>query len=144
MDPRLALTVRNTLQESAQASARAQEYLDSQAVPADVAYSVALVIEELVTNTVQYGYTDAAEHLIEVLVTLTADEIVLLIKDDGREFDPLQTPPPDLDLPVADRPIGGLGIHLVHKVCTRLSYERRDRENLVTVRFDRNPPAAGE
>lgn len=33
----------------------------------------------------------------------------IAVEDDGRPFNPLDAPPPDLDLPIEERPIGGLG-----------------------------------
>ena len=50
---------------------------------------------------------------------------------DGPPFDPFRQAAPDTTLSVADRPIGGLGIHLVRELMDEVSYERRDARNVV-------------
>ena len=61
-------------------------------------------------------------------------------RDFGRPFDPLQAPPPDLDRPAGERPIGGLGIHLVRSLTDRVEYRRLGGANLLRVerRFRRS------
>jgi len=49
--------------------------------------------------------------------------------DDGRAFNPLEVPAPDLSLAMRDRPIGGLGIHLLRELADEVKYERRDGTN---------------
>jgi serine/threonine-protein kinase RsbW len=56
------------------------------------------------------------------------------VTDDGHPFNPLDLPEPDTSLPMEDRPIGGLGIHLLRKMSDRMEYERRDGKNQVTLR----------
>ena len=47
------------------------------------------------------------------------------VEDDGRPFNPLEAAPPDVNSPVEDRPIGGLGIYLVRRVMDDLEYRRQ-------------------
>jgi anti-sigma regulatory factor (Ser/Thr protein kinase) len=95
--------------------------------------SVNLVLDELVSNIIENAYEDAAEHQIEVTLALDGDALTLRVEDDGREFDPLLKPPPDLDLPLEERPVGGLGIHIVRTVMDDVQYERRDGRNILTM-----------
>ena len=56
------------------------------------------------------------------------------IVDDGKPFDPFSdAPPPDLDSSVADRPTGGLGIHLVRRLMDEAHYRREDGGNRVVL-----------
>jgi anti-sigma regulatory factor (Ser/Thr protein kinase) len=57
----------------------------------------------------------------------------MTVVDDGHEFDPLAKEAPDLTLSVEDRPIGGLGIHLLRNLTDGMSYERRDGLNRLTL-----------
>ncbi len=50
-----------------------------------------------------------------------ADSVRVAITDTGRPFNPLEYPPPDLDKG-ADRPIGGLGIHLMRSSVDEVHY----------------------
>lgn len=98
--------------------------------PPDLVYQVDLVLEELIVNTVNYGYDDDARHEIEV--TLTSDEDVFTVEiiDDGQAFNPLSdAPEPDLNAGIEDRPIGGLGIHLMRVMMDDVHYRREQNKN---------------
>ena len=107
--------------------------------PPDLVYQVDLVLEELIVNTVNYGYDDDARHEIEV--TLTSDEDVFTVEiiDDGHAFNPLSDgPEPDLDAGIEDRPIGGLGIHLMRVMMDDVHYRREENKNHLTLIKRRN------
>ena len=70
---------------------------------------------------------------------LAADHIVLQIADDGRDFNPLAAPPLDLDQPLEERTIGGLGVHLVRSLAERVKYQRAGGRNILTTFILRNP-----
>jgi anti-sigma regulatory factor (Ser/Thr protein kinase) len=90
-----------------------------------------VVFDELLNNTISYGYEDEDEHLIELAIVLSGGRLYATISDDGRPFNPFDSGAPDTDLSVEDRPIGGLGVHLVRNVMDRVSYERRGANNVV-------------
>ena len=95
--------------------------------PADLIFKVNLVLDELSVNIVNYG-EEASE--IEVCLDADAEEVRVEITDDGRPFDPLNDAiEPDLDAPLEDRAIGGLGIHLVREMMDELHYSREDGKN---------------
>jgi anti-sigma regulatory factor (Ser/Thr protein kinase) len=56
------------------------------------------------------------------------------VTDDGNPFDPLTQLAPDTTLPVEDRPIGGLGLHLLRQMSDGFAYARIDGNNRVTMR----------
>ena len=93
-----------------------------------------LALEELVTNCIKYGYDDQAEHLIEVTMSITESELVMVFTDDGHSFNPLELPEPDTSLPIEDRAVGGLGIHMLRKMSDRMEYVDSGGENRITLR----------
>ena len=96
--------------------------------------SINLVLDELVTNIIDYGFEDAGRHEIRVTMGVEGHTLTIEIEDDARAFDPLAAPPPDLTLPLEDRPVGGLGIHIVRTVMDAVEYQRRDGHNILTMR----------
>ncbi len=107
--------------------------------PPDLVYQVDLVLEELIVNTVNYGYDDDERHEIEIALTSDADVFTVEIIDDGHAFNPLSdAPEPDLDAEIADRPIGGLGIHLVRVMMDEVHYQREQDKNYLTLIKRRN------
>ncbi len=98
-------------------------------------YAVRLALDELLSNVIRYAYDDQAVHRIDLRLE-TGAPFHLTIADDGKPFDPTpDAPPPVLDGPVEDRPIGGLGLHILKKMGLRLAYRREAGRNLVRVDF---------
>lgn len=56
------------------------------------------------------------------------------VEDNGRPFNPLEAPTPDVNMSVADRPVGGLGIYLVRRVMDGLEYRRQQGKNVLVMR----------
>ena len=80
----------------------------------DLAFAANLCLEELVTNTIQYGLHSAPDRVIHVRMSISDEWLEIILKDDAPPFDPFaEAPPPDLDGDLDARPIGGLGVHLV-------------------------------
>jgi anti-sigma regulatory factor (Ser/Thr protein kinase) len=101
----------------------------------DLAFSANLCLEELITNTIQYGLANAPDHLIQIRIIRTREWLEILVKDDAPQFDPFnQVAQPDLDASVEDRPIGGLGVHLVRSLMDDASASYDGTGNLITLR----------
>lgn len=95
---------------------------------------VLIAVEELVTNIVKYGNEPAAAPGRATLtLTLDADRLTLALVDDSHAFDPFAAPEPDLDAPVEERKIGGLGLYLVKTLMDRTSYRRDGDHNVVEI-----------
>jgi serine/threonine-protein kinase RsbW len=92
-----------------------------------------LVLEELFTNVVKYGHAeDAVATTIGITLALKGGELTIEFSDDGPPFDPLIAASPDLERPIADRPIGGLGLHILRSLVDHARYRREgDRNHLV-------------
>jgi anti-sigma regulatory factor (Ser/Thr protein kinase) len=95
---------------------------------------VSLLLDEFVSNVIKYGYDDAGEHEIQVVVTIDGRSLTIRIEDDGRAFNPLEAKAPDLTLPIEERPIGGLGILIAKTPADSIDYERTDGRNILTLR----------
>ena len=101
----------------------------------DLLFRVHLVLEELVLNIIDYGFDDGRDdHELEVVLVSEDDDLTIEVTDDGIPFDPLQdAKKPDVDAPLEDRPIGGLGVHLVRTMMDEVSYRREDGKNHLTL-----------
>lgn len=102
-------------------------------VPSRALYAVNLALDELVTNTILYGFDDATGQELCVRVTVTGVELHGELADEGRAFNPLEVPAPNLDAPLRDRELGGLGLHLVRSLMDRLDYRREGAKNVLTL-----------
>jgi serine/threonine-protein kinase RsbW len=96
-----------------------------------VLHDLQLALEEHLTNILSYGYDDKLEHHIRIRLRLQTTELQVEVEDDGHPFNPLERHPPDLSKPVNERPIGGLGIHMMRKALDGLDYRRADGKNIL-------------
>ena len=125
------IEVPNRRDAIAPAMEAAEAWLEERQAPPKVAYFVALAIEEIVTNCIHYGYEDDGEHTIIVTLDVQDGTLAVGIVDDGRAFDPMAAPEPDLSIKVQDRRVGGLGIHLLRNLADRIQYQRLDGTNRI-------------
>jgi serine/threonine-protein kinase RsbW len=100
----------------------------------DEILDINLVLDEIVINVIAHGYVDEREHQIQVSLRLDADLLTIQVEDDGRPFNPLDQPPPNLDLPVEERRSGGLGLHIVRSLTETIEHRRVDGRNVVTLK----------
>lgn len=133
MDDSLTIHVRNHVEAIAPASREVENWLQHRDLSPSASYLANLAIEELVTNCIKHAYDDPDEHTIEFVFSIADRILTILAVDDGREFDPSQSPSPDISQPAENRPIGGLGIHLLREMADSMRYERRDGRNHLTL-----------
>ena len=79
-------------------------------------------VDELVCNVIEHGYGHGTAEPIEVEMTTDPDAVVIRIRDRAPAFDPRTAPVPRLDLPLAQRPLGGMGIHLARTLTDRIDH----------------------
>jgi anti-anti-sigma factor len=102
-------------------------------------YMLNLALDELVTNSVNYGFDGVAEPRVEITLWISGRLLVLTIADNGRRFDPTERARPDLSSPLEDRPAGGLGLHLVSTFADRVTYQFTEGENRLTLEHNHAP-----
>ena len=133
MRPGFRMTIGTDPGEVARAGAAFAEFADAHAVPASVRRSINVVLDELLHNTIVYGFAGREGGQVTVEVELLTDRVSLTLTDDGRPFDPFSRAAPDTTLSVEERRIGGLGIHLVRRMMDEVSYHRRADRNVVVL-----------
>ena len=133
VSPKLELTVPNHLSENLRVKEHFDTFCEHYGIPKQVRLKMNVVFDELLTNIISYAYQDNKEHDIGIKVELSADRLKVSMVDEGIPFNPLGVETPDMDLPLEERKIGGLGIHLVRNMMDKVSYRRRIDKNVITV-----------
>lgn len=139
-DGRLTLRVPNELAVIERLADAIDAFCSDHAIPPPLAVNLNLALDEILTNIISYGFKDEERHDIEVDLRLDAGTLAVEVIDDGVAFDPLKMPPPDLDAALEDRPIGGLGIHLVKSLMDSVEYRREGARNRLSLRKNVFPP----
>jgi serine/threonine-protein kinase RsbW len=142
-DGELVLRIPGDLSEIARLPELVDSFGARHGLPAKLLTSLNLVLEELVVNTVSYGYEDSAadpggdagrdDRSIEIRLRRDGDLITLQIEDDGKAFDPTVLDEPDTDAAIEERDAGGLGIHFVRTLMDTVEYRRVGDRNRLTM-----------
>lgn len=95
------------------------------------AYRLRLAVDEIATNIVLHGYEEAGRSgPIDVSAKLDTARLTIILEDDGEPFDPTsRSLPDDLDAPLEEREIGGLGVFLAIEGVDEFRYERAVNRN---------------
>jgi anti-sigma regulatory factor (Ser/Thr protein kinase) len=116
---------------------RVAAFLADSGVDARAAHHVALVLDELLTNVATHG--GAIEAPVSVSLTISPDRVSAEVVDGGAVFDPRVERSFDVSASAEERPVGGLGLLLVHRVTEGLAYERAGDRNRTTFSICRTP-----
>jgi serine/threonine-protein kinase RsbW len=134
MSAQMAVSFKNQLAEIERLGQVVTDFAERHHWSPRALFEVNVSLEEILTNVISYGYEDDREHEITLRLAFTDGEMTAEIEDDGRPFNPLETAEPDLDKPLEEREIGGLGIYLVRKFMTDLAYQRHEGKNRLTLK----------
>ena len=107
-----------------------REALAAAGVDPEAGYAFELALEEIFVNVLSHGSVPGGSpRQFEARITAAVGEVNMVLSDDGRPFDPLSQPRPALDVPLEERPVGGLGIHLVREMMDKVTYWHADGRN---------------
>jgi anti-sigma regulatory factor (Ser/Thr protein kinase) len=126
-------TLTNRISELDALSGKTEDIAEKWELPGSLAMNLNLVMEEAVTNIINYAFNDSGEHKIKISLSLGKNILTVRIKDDGIYFDPTSREPPDISLPATERPVGGLGIFLISQIMDTVHYSREKNLNVLTL-----------
>ncbi|MCZ6558000.1 MAG: SpoIIE family protein phosphatase, partial [SAR324 cluster bacterium] len=133
------INIANKLSEISKVHAEFDRFAGTQGLSKKDGNTVKLVLEELLNNVISHAFQDNREHEINIHLKLARTRITATIYDDGIPFNPMGVQTPDISLPINQREVGGLGIHLIRKMAGTIDYQRRIDKNVMTVTVPRDP-----
>jgi len=129
----LQIVLKNQPSEKQKVVQALEQFGRDHQLPAAVVQAADLALEEHLTNLMSYSLADNQEHEIKVRFTL-ASHFMVEVEDDGPPFNPLQVPAVDTTVPLEQRSIGGLGIHLMRRFMDEIEYHSEGRKNVLRMR----------
>ena len=136
------VTVKNRIEDLLRVNALFESFATQHDISGRLRYHLLVSIEEILTNIIKYGFDEEGVHPIHITFRRVEEQIEMEFEDRGREFNPLEIGEPDLDIPLEERKLGGLGIHLVKKMVDEAKYRREGDRNILLLRKDKNSTAS--
>jgi anti-sigma regulatory factor (Ser/Thr protein kinase) len=140
--PQAAMRIGNTIAEMSKVAEFVEGFGRAHGLPGNVVNDMNLCLDELLNNTISYGYADAGRHFISVSLQIEGCAVVAALQDDARPFDPRRASVPErsggLDRPRA----GGLGLRFVNALMDEVDYVRSGQYNQVKLKKMLQPPDA--
>jgi anti-sigma regulatory factor (Ser/Thr protein kinase) len=116
--PRMMEWILDFMRENGFPSARIQE--------------IELASEEALINIIRHAYAGRESGEVEIRCRAGTDHVEIDFVDDGVAFDPTSKARPQLDLPIEERQVGGLGIFLIRNLIHEIHYRREGGQNIFT------------
>lgn len=98
-------------------------------VPEDILFKIRLCVEEVEENILCYS----GSRWVELTVTRKNDEVEIGFRDGGVEFNPLAKDDPDINAPLENRQVGGLGIFICKQMMDTVTYHYENGSNNFTM-----------
>ena len=125
------ITVAAVPSEFAVVRMRVTEFAIDAGLSGDTAFQITLILEELFANLLSHGGGTAETGGADIVLHRDGAKVHISHSDDGAAFNPLDAPPPGLDGGTDNRPVGGLGLHLVRELTNHAAYRRTDGRNVL-------------
>ena len=100
-------------------------WLRQQELPASTVFKVRVIAEELMSNVVRHGEQNDDEAQAKVLADISSDTVTFILSDTGIPFNPIEN---------KDK---GYGLMITNGAASDISYERRDGQNITTVKVNK-------
>jgi serine phosphatase RsbU (regulator of sigma subunit)/DNA-binding response OmpR family regulator/anti-sigma regulatory factor (Ser/Thr protein kinase) len=116
-----------------QATDQVRAWCEAANIPTAAIHDLALAFEEAGVNVAVHALAERPDASFRVRLARRGAEAVLEIRDPGAPFNPLEEQPPVMAATCGGQRVGGLGIHLVRGVMTRVAWTREGMENVLTL-----------
>ena len=123
------IVISNSIADMAKVADLVDRFGAEHAIPQRAIVNLNVCLDELLNNTISYGYSDQNVHDITIELSLAGDtSLSAEISDDAAPFDPREAPSPSFD-----GMIGGLGVHFVRTLMDEIAYARVGNRNVVKI-----------
>jgi len=134
MSREIVLNIGGTPDELERINAAVEALAEQEDWPAELTFQIILVLEELEMNIIRHAYHDDGSARSRIVLNSEPSRLTIEVIDHGPPFNPLtDAKTPDVDAPLEDRKVGGLGVYLVRSMMDDISYRREDDKNCLTL-----------
>ena len=128
------IKLKNHVEELEKVNQFVEEIGEELGLDMELQMNLNLVLEEMVSNVIFYAYPEGVPEEIELAAESDGKELTFVLSDSGVEFDPTAKDDADPDVNPMDRDIGGMGIYIVKNIMNKVTYQRLEGKNLLTMK----------
>lgn len=110
-----------------------EAFSEREKLEAEAAFALDVCVEELVTNVFAHGARPGTQPRVAVHLERRAGVLRARIEDNCPPYNPLRREEVDVHAPLEERPVGGLGIHLVKRLMHAVTYEFAGGRNIIVL-----------
>lgn len=86
-------------------------------------YAVELAVDEACSNIIEHAYGGENKGNIELTCNLTARGLEIILRDNGKTFNPAIIPEPNFGLGIEELKPGGAGLFLMRKMMDEVTFD---------------------
>ncbi|MBR1589073.1 MAG: ATP-binding protein [Kiritimatiellae bacterium] len=105
--------------------------------PPAISTKLMICLDEIASNVMKFS--KAGELTVRLGHCAASGTWLLSFADDGTPWNPLTHDDPDITLPAAERPIGGLGLLMVKRMMDDVTYAREGGKNVLCLKISVRP-----
>jgi len=128
------VTFGNTIAEMRKVVDFVEKFGATHDIPKGATDDLNLCLDEILNNTISYGYDDQSKHSITVTLSVADGWLMAKIQDDGKPFDPRAPGSAPMRGTMQSRQVGGLGRRFVKALMDEVDYERKRQYNVLTLK----------
>lgn len=129
----MIINIKNDISEIGEVCNKIDQFCIENNIPNKKRQDIDLIVDELASNVIFYAYPDGEQHSFTLSMELNDGVVTIKMVDTGTPFNPLNKDDPDIELSAEERQIGGLGIFLVKQLSEKVSYQRLNDKNHLTI-----------
>lgn len=88
-----------------------------------------IAVDEACTNIIEHGYAGEDRGQIEVICQADPGTLEIQLLDQAPPFDVTQVPEPELNRPIEETSVGGLGIYFIRRMMDSVVFEHNNGTN---------------
>jgi anti-sigma regulatory factor (Ser/Thr protein kinase) len=129
-----SLRIGNTIAEMRKVAKFVEAFGKAHGLAGTVVNDVNLCLDELLNNTISYGYQDEGRHSILISLHIDGQALLAELQDDAKAFDPRRSRSRRRSGDRGRRRAGGLGLQFVNALMDEVDYVRTDEYNQVRLK----------
>ena len=123
MTEQFSLSVDSRLERLGEISEFIQRVAQTFGLNEDQTYDVQMAVDEACTNVIEHAYRGRKNGTIDITCDQRGNNLVIVIRDFGERFDPIQVARPRTKDPLSRRNIVGLGIFFMKKMMDKVEFK---------------------